>query len=93
MFSCMFLLFWLLLSYSSIFEKLLLTNYFAPFSAARESDFSSCFLISLALRVSMSYMHPHISGTECVGFLKQDTHGNLVVDSLCFPFPPFAKGF
>jgi hypothetical protein len=30
------------------------------------------FLIPLALQGSMSYMHPHILGTECVGFLKQD---------------------
>ncbi len=44
MFSHMFLLFQLLLPYFSIFAKLLLTNYFAPFSAAQESDFSSRFL-------------------------------------------------
>jgi hypothetical protein len=30
------------------------------------------FLIPLALRGSTSYMHPHISGTECIGFLMQD---------------------
>jgi hypothetical protein len=44
MFSHMFLLFYLLLSYSSIFAKLLLTNFFAPFLAAQESNFSSRFL-------------------------------------------------
>jgi hypothetical protein len=44
MFSHTFLLFKLLLSYSSNFVKSLLTNYFAPFLAARESDFSSRFL-------------------------------------------------
>ncbi len=44
MFSPMFLLFQLLLSYSSIFAKLLLINFFAPFLAAWESDFSSRFL-------------------------------------------------
>jgi hypothetical protein len=44
MFSHMFLLFWLLLSYSSIFAKSLLANFFVPFSAARESDFLSRFL-------------------------------------------------
>jgi hypothetical protein len=27
----------------TVFAKLLLTNFFAPFLAARESDFSSCF--------------------------------------------------
>jgi hypothetical protein len=44
MFSHTFLLFKSLLSYSSTFAKLLLTNYFAPFSAAWESDFLSRFL-------------------------------------------------
>jgi hypothetical protein len=43
MFSYMFLLFYLLLLYSSIFTKLLLTNFFAPFLAAWESNFSSRF--------------------------------------------------
>jgi hypothetical protein len=82
MFSHTFLLFWSLLSYSSIFVKLLLTNFFVPFLAAQESDFSSCFLVPLALRGSTLYMHPHISGIEHEGFLKQDTPGNLVADSL-----------
>jgi hypothetical protein len=42
-----------------------------------------------------THMRPHILGTECVGFSKQDACGNLVVDSLpvIFPFPPFAEGF
>ncbi len=35
----------LLLSYSRIFSKLLLTSFSAPFLAAQESDFLSCFLI------------------------------------------------
>ncbi len=30
------------------------------------------FLVPLALRGSTLYMRPHISGTECIGFLKQD---------------------
>jgi hypothetical protein len=30
------------------------------------------FLVPLALRGSTSYMRPHISGAECVGFSKQD---------------------
>ncbi len=30
------------------------------------------FLVPLALRGSTSYMHPHILGTERIGFLKQD---------------------
>jgi hypothetical protein len=37
----------------------------------------------------MSYMRPNISGTECVGFLKQDARGNLVVDSLPVKISPF----
>ncbi len=32
-------------------------------------------------------MHPHVSGTECVGFSKQDARGNLVVASLPLNFP------
>ncbi len=43
--------------------------------------------VPLALRASTSYMHPHVSGTERMGFLKQDAHGNLVVDSLKVIFP------
>jgi hypothetical protein len=30
------------------------------------------FLVPLALQGGTSYMHPHISGTERVGFSKQD---------------------
>jgi hypothetical protein len=30
------------------------------------------FLVPLALQGSTLYMRPHISGTECVGFSKQD---------------------
>jgi hypothetical protein len=39
-------------------------------------------------------MHPHVSGTERVGFSKQDARGNLVVASLPlnFPFSAFAEG-
>jgi hypothetical protein len=50
----------------SDFAKLLLTNFFAPFLAARESDFSSYFFVPLALRAGTLYMRPHISGTERV---------------------------
>jgi hypothetical protein len=35
-------------------------------------QFLVLFLVSLALQGSMSYMRPHISGTECIGFSKQD---------------------
>jgi hypothetical protein len=40
--------------------------------AARESDFSTCFLVPSALRGSTLYMRPHVSGTERIGFSKQD---------------------
>jgi hypothetical protein len=45
------------------------------------------FLIPLALQASTLYMRPHISGTERVGFSKQDARGNLVVASLPANFP------
>ncbi len=73
MFSHTFLLFQLLLSYFSIFAKSLLTNFLAPFLGCTGIQFLVLFLVPLALRGSMSYMHPHISGTECIGFSKQDT--------------------
>jgi hypothetical protein len=40
-------------------------------------------------------MHPHVSGTERVGFLKQDARGNLIVASLSvnFPFSAFCRRF
>ncbi len=72
MFSHMFILFQSLLSYSSIFAKLLITNFFAPFLGCTGIQFLVPFLIPLALRGSTSYMHPHISGTEHAGLLKQD---------------------
>ncbi len=34
-------------------------------------------------------MRPHVSGTERVGFLKQDARGNIVVASLQASFSPF----
>jgi hypothetical protein len=61
---------------------LLLTTLFVLFSAAWES-----FLVPLALQASTLYMRPHNSGTECMGFLKQDARGNLVVASLPVNFP------
>ncbi len=90
MFSHTFLLLLSLFFYSSIFKKLLLTSFFAPFLAAWESNFSSRFLIPLALRGSTLYVRPHVSGREHVVFLKQDARGNLVVDSLLVIFPLFA---
>ncbi len=37
------------------------------------------YLLQYFLSASTLYMHPHVSGTECVGFSKQDACGNLVV--------------
>ncbi len=48
--------------------------------------FLSCFFVPLALQASTSDMHSHVSGTECVGFLKQDARGNLVLASLLVNF-------
>jgi hypothetical protein len=95
MFSHTFLLFLSLLSYSSIFAKLLLTNFFAPFLAALESNFLSHFLVPLALQGSTLCMCPNISGTERMGFLKEDTRRNLVADSLpvMFPLSAFCRRF
>ncbi len=45
------------------------------------------FLVPLALQASTSYMRPHNSGTERMGFSKQDDSGNLVVASLPVNFP------
>jgi hypothetical protein len=45
------------------------------------------FLVPLALQAGTSYMRPHNSGTERVGFSKQDARGNLVVASLLVIFP------
>ncbi len=53
--------------------------------------FLSHFLIPLALQASTSYMHSHVSGTERMGFSKQDARGKLVVASLPanLPFSAF----
>jgi hypothetical protein len=50
-------------------------------------QFLVLFLIPLALQASTLYMRPRNSGTECVGFSKQDACGNLVVASLPVNFP------
>jgi hypothetical protein len=42
-----------------------------PFLGCTGIQFLVPFLVPLALRGSTSYMHPHISGTECAGFWKQ----------------------
>ena len=70
MFFHMFLLFQLLLSYSSIFTKLLLTNFFAPFLAARESDFLSWFFCTFGT-LSLYVVHaPPYFWHRMRGFLK-----------------------
>jgi hypothetical protein len=57
--------------------------------------FPSRFLVPLALQASTLYMCPHVSGTEQVGFSKEDACGNLVVASLPvnFPFSTFCRRF
>ncbi len=42
-----------------------------------------------------THMCPHVSGTECMGFSKQDARGNLVVDSLpvIFSLSTFCQRF
>jgi hypothetical protein len=69
--------------------------YFCAFLGCTGIQFLVPFLIPLALWASMLYMSPHISGTECVGFSKQDAHGNIVVDSLpvIFPLSSFCRRF
>jgi hypothetical protein len=69
--------------------------YFCAFLGCTGIQFLVPFLIPLALWASMLYMSPHISGTECVGFSKQDAHGILVVASLPvnFPFSAFCQRF
>ncbi len=78
-----------------VFVQLLLTNFVMPFLAAWESNFLSRFLIHLALKGSMSYVHPNDSGAECMVFSKQDARGNLVVDSVpvFFPISAFCQRF
>jgi hypothetical protein len=43
-----------------------------PFLGCMRIQFLVPFLVPLALQGSMLYICPHISGTECVGFSKQD---------------------
>ncbi len=39
----------------------------------------NCYLLQYVPSASTLYMPPHVSGTERVGFSKQDARGNLVV--------------
>jgi hypothetical protein len=59
-----------------------------PFLGCTGILFLIPFLVTSALRASTLYMRPHISSTECMGFLKQDAHRNLAVDSLPVKFSP-----
>jgi hypothetical protein len=61
--------------------------FFCAFHGCTGIQLLVLFLIQLALQASTSYMRPHNSGTEPVGFLKQDARGNLVVASLLVNFP------
>ncbi len=64
-----------------------LLKMFCAFLGCTGIRFLVLYLVPLALRASTAYMRPHISGTECVGFSKQDAYGNLVVASLPVNFP------
>jgi hypothetical protein len=68
---------------------------FCAFLGCRGFQFFVPFLVPLALQASTLYMRPHNSGTERMGFSKQDAHGNLVVASLPvnFPFSAFCRRF
>jgi hypothetical protein len=63
--------------------------FFCAFLGCTEILFLIPFLIPLALQASTLYIGPHISGTDCLGYSKQDAHGNLVVASLPVNFSPF----
>jgi hypothetical protein len=72
-----------------------LLYFFCAFLGCTEIQFLIPFLVPLAIQASTLHMHPHISGTERVGFSKQDTRGNLVVASLLvnFPLSAFCRRF
>jgi hypothetical protein len=67
-----------------------LLNFFWAFLGCTGIRFLVPFLVPLALQASTLYMRPHVSGTERMGFSKQDACGNLVVFSLLVNFPFFA---
>jgi hypothetical protein len=69
--------------------------FFCAFLGCRGIQFLVLFLVPLAHRAGTLYMHPHVSHTEGVRFLKQDACGNLVVASLLvnFPFSAFCRRF
>ncbi len=77
------------------FCKIATYYFFCAFLGCMGIPFLVPFLVPLALRASTSYMGPHVSGTECVGFSKQDARGNLVVASLPVnvPFSAFCQRF
>jgi hypothetical protein len=61
--------------------------FFCAFLGCTGIQFLILFLIPLALRASTLCMRPCNSGTERVGFSKQDARGYLVVASLPVNFP------
>ncbi len=84
MFSHMFLLFQSLLSYSSIFAILLITNYFAPFLAAQESNFLSRFLYLWHYEVVFQAQNALVSQSKMLSafprrFLKQTSVGGTQI--------------
>ncbi len=81
--------------YFEYFCKIATYSFLCAFLGCVGIWFLVLFLVPLALQASTLYMRPHVSGTECVGFLKQDACGNLVVALLPvnFPFSAFCRRF
>jgi hypothetical protein len=92
MFSHMFLLFELLLLVFLQNCYLLISS---RLSRLHGNPISCPISHTIGTQASMLYMHPHVSGTERVGFSKQDACGSLVVASLPvnFPFSTFCQRF
>jgi hypothetical protein len=94
MFSHMFLLFKLLLFYL-VFLQNCYSLISLRLSWLLRNPISCPISCTIGTPSWLSYMRPHISGTDRMGFLKQDACENLVVDSLpvIFPLSAFCQRF
>ncbi len=72
--------------------QLLLTSFFAPFSVARESNFSSRFLYLWFSKYHVVHAPPYFWHTWRV-FLKQDTCGNRVQEIVPVSHSAFCQRF
>ena len=81
----------LIKSYFGVLRKPLFPSFNSRFCSYKAAHSSLVVLFlgwARGLRqAGTSYMRPHVSGTERVGFSKQDAHGNLGVDTLPVNFP------